>query len=104
MALMMGVEKVLRISSTKAKKKMTARGVAGRNMVGGGGGNQTSVGVLERGFARGSGRQPGRMVSMVDARVVSARAVEQAIRLVSTGEGAYGWDRYGLAGWWYGLV
>jgi hypothetical protein len=92
MALMMGVEMVLRSTSTKAKKKMMARGVAGRNMVGGGGRNQTSVGVLESGFARGSGRQPGRMVEMVDAGVVSARADEQAFRLVSTGDGAYGWD------------
>jgi hypothetical protein len=89
MALMMGVEMVLRSNSTKAKKKMMARGVAGRNMVGGGGRNQTSVGGLESGFARGSGRQPGRMESVVKA---SARADEQAIRLVSTGDEAYGLD------------
>lgn len=44
---MMGVERVLRSKSTKARKKMMARGVAGRNMVGGGGGRvQTSVGVV----------------------------------------------------------
>ena len=92
MALMMGVEIVLRSKSTKARKKMMARGVAGRNMVGGGGRNQTSVGVLDSGFARGSGRQPGRMVELLGAGEASARADEQAIRLVSTGDGAYGWD------------
>jgi hypothetical protein len=90
--LMMGVEIVLRSKSTKARKKMMARGVAGRNMVGGGGRNQTSVGVLDSGFARGSGRQPGRMVELLGAGEASARADEQAIRLVSTGDGAYGWD------------
>jgi len=89
---MMGVEIVLRSKSTKARKKMMARGVAGRNMVGGGGRNQTSVGVLDSGFARGSGRQPGRMVELLGAGEASARADEQAIRLVSTGDGAYGWD------------
>jgi hypothetical protein len=46
MALMMGVEIVLKSSSTKARKNMMARGVAGRNMVGGGGRVQTSVGVF----------------------------------------------------------
>jgi len=40
---MMGVDKVLRSKSTKARKKMMARGVAGRNMAGDGGGIQTSV-------------------------------------------------------------
>lgn len=93
---MIGVEMVLRSNSTKARKKMMARGVAGRNMVGGSGRVQTSVGgcswVWESGFARGSGRQPGRMVEMSGAGEASARADEQAIRLVSTGDGAYGWD------------
>lgn len=41
---MIGVEMVLRSNSTKARKKMMARGVAGRNMVNGGGRVQTSVG------------------------------------------------------------
>jgi hypothetical protein len=93
MALMMGVEMVLKSKSTKAKKKMMARGVAGRNMAGGGGRIQTSVGVLESGFARGSGRQPGRMVELSSVVVkASACADEQAIRLISTGDGAYGLD------------
>ena len=40
---MMGVDIVLKSSSTKARKKMIAKGVAGRNMVGDVGRVQTSV-------------------------------------------------------------
>lgn len=40
---MIGVDMVLRSSSTKARKKMIAKGVAGRNMMGGVGRVQTSV-------------------------------------------------------------
>jgi hypothetical protein len=39
----MGVDIVLKSSSTKARKKMTAKGVAGRNMMGDAGRVQTSV-------------------------------------------------------------
>ena len=48
---MMGVDIVLKSSSTKARKKMIARGVAGRNMVGDVGRVQTSVVVVVVGRA-----------------------------------------------------
>ena len=41
--MMMGVDIVLKSSSTKARKKMMANGVAGRNMMGDVGRVQTSV-------------------------------------------------------------
>ena len=41
--MMMGVDMVLKSSSTKARKKMIAKGVAGRNMTGDVGRVQTSV-------------------------------------------------------------
>lgn len=43
---MMGVDMVLRSSSTKARRKMTASGVAGRNMTGGGGGDRVQTSVV----------------------------------------------------------
>jgi hypothetical protein len=47
MALMMGVEIVLRSNSTNARKNMIARGVAGRSMLSDIGRDQTSVVYLE---------------------------------------------------------
>jgi len=98
---MMGVEMVLRSNSTKARRKMIARGVAGRNMASDNGLNQTSVVLLMFGERVCARHWPATRSEVGGCREGKrARADERAIRRVSDGDGAYGW--YGCVCVWAG--
>ena len=95
---MIGVEMVLRTRSTRARKNMTASGVAGRNMASGGGWVQTSVGVgvgsrSRDGFSQSPERAvqaPGRRGRSGGRRPASAHAEEVE----------WWWYYYGCGGVW----
>jgi hypothetical protein len=101
---MMGVEIVLKSNSTKARRKMMARGVAGRNMVGGGGRVQTSVGVVgywKVGLREAlAGNQDGRWRWRVPGRRARAQTSKRSGWFRPAMEHTDGIDMGWLAGWW----